>query len=146
MRVYADSAAVAAYPGGENISAGAATDSLLRTASRIVDQLLVGRAYITDTDGMPTDVDVVQALEDATCAIVVECVATGATDPGGTRQYASVGIGSVSLSGATTTEGTVSVSGIPVPAAALVALADVGTKAVTIGAPGYVRPLDRIAP
>lgn len=125
MRQYADSAALAAYPGGDAVAAGDA-DALLRTASRMVDQLLVGRVYDTDAAGYPTDPDNVQALEDATCAIAVELDATGATSGGATEAWDSVGIGSVKLSGRRAAEGTVTVLGLPVPPLAVVHLLDVG--------------------
>lgn len=125
MRVYATPEQLAAYPGGSTVP-DADADALLRTASRMVDRLLTGRVYDTDADGMPTDVDVLQALADAACAIATELVATGATAAGASLQWDSVGIGSVSLSGRKAADGTVTVLGLPVPAAAIAALADVG--------------------
>lgn len=125
MRLYADDTALDAYPGGSDVPAGD-RPALLRTASRMVDQLLLGRVYDTDAAGYPTDADHVQAMSDATCAIVTELVATGATVAGGTVQWGAVGIGSVSLSGRQAAEGTVRVLGLPVPATALVQLDGVG--------------------
>jgi hypothetical protein len=75
----------------------------------------------------------------------VELVATGATLPGASAQWDSVGIGSVSLSGRKATEGTLTILGLPVPAAAIAALSDVGTMDVIVGSRRYGRPLDRVA-
>lgn len=131
MRLYATPEQLAAAPGGSTVPEADAP-GLLRTASRMVDRLLVGRVYATDTAGMPTDPDVLQALVDATCAIAVELEATGATTPGASLDWDSVAIGSVSLSGRHSTEGSLTVLGLPVPAAAVVALADVGPMSVTV--------------
>lgn len=103
---------------------------LIRTASRLVDVLLVTRAYDVDVDGMPTDADDVQAVQDACVSIAHELQTTGALDAGSTEQWQSVGIGSVSLSGRQASEGTVKVAGLPVPGVALVYLSDVGTHRV----------------
>lgn len=141
MRLYATTAD--AWPSNPPANA----DLLLRTASRTVDRLLTGRAYDTDpATGLPTDTDVAQALQDATVAVALELAATGTMDAGSTTQYDAVGIGNVSLSGRSAADGTVTVAGIPVPAAAIAALADVGPMAVYVGTPGCPRPLDRIAP
>lgn len=130
MRVYATAADLAAYPGGDTIAAADA-DALLRTASRAVDHILVGRVYDVDTvTELPTDTDVAQALNDATCAIAVEAASTGVLEAGATQQWESVSIGNVSLSapkGASATDSP-RVLGLPVPAAAIIALQDVGTR------------------
>lgn len=112
--------------------APADADLLLRTASRLVDVLLVTRRYAVDTAGMPTDPDNLQALQDATVAIAHELQSTGAVDPGSTQQWESVAIGSVQLStlqGASASDA-LTVAGLPVPGVALVLLADVGTHSV----------------
>lgn len=128
MRLYADSAAYAAYTGE---AAPANVDVLLRTASRVVDVLLVGRAYDTDPDTqLPTDPDEAQAMSDATCAIAQEADSTGVLTAGGSQEWDAVGIGSVSLSGRKAKAGTVSVNGIAVPPVALVHLSDVGVWSV----------------
>ena len=103
---------------------------LLRTASRLVDVLLTTRRYDVDAEGLPTDPDAVQALQDAAVTIAHELQTTGALDAGSTEQWQSVGIGSVSLSGRQSSEGTTMVAGLPVPGVALVYLADVGTHGV----------------
>lgn len=103
-------------------------DLVLRLASRVVDHLLVGRVYDVDTDSMPTDPDVAQALQDATVTIAHEVVERGSLEAGGTAEWQAVSIGSVSLSGRMESDGTVMVSGIPVPPVALIYLGDVGTR------------------
>lgn len=105
-------------------------DLLLRTASRLVDTLLVTRRYDHDGSGNPTDPDDVQALQDATVTIAHELDETGALTAGSTAEWQSVGIGSVSLSGRMSREGTTMVSGLPVPGVALVYLSSVGTHSV----------------
>lgn len=125
MRMYATPAELAAYPGGDAVPTEDA-DAFLRTASRVVDRLLIGRVYDVDTDSLPTDPDVIQALSDAACAIALEDHSTGASAAGSTTAWESVGIGSVNLSGGKAADGTLRVDGIPVPASALLALATVG--------------------
>lgn len=110
--------------------APANADLLIRTASRLVDTLLVTRRYDHDGTGVPTDPDDAQALQDATVTIAHELAETGAMDAGSTAEWQSVGIGSVSLSGRMSREGTTMVSGLPVPGVALVYLASVGTHSV----------------
>lgn len=144
MRLYADTTALAAYPGGTDVPAEDAP-ALLRAASRMVDELLRLRAYDVDTDGLPTDTDDLQATSDAACAIVVELHSTGAMRAGATQEWDSVAIGGVSLSGRKSREGGTVVLGLPVPAIAAVHLSDVGVQQVTVSGGSYVRPLDRIA-
>ena len=141
MRLYATAADYEADGYG---TAPANIDLLIRQASRTVDKLLVGKVYDVDDDGMPTGADDVQALTDATCAIAAECAASGVFKAGQAQGYNAVGIGNVSLSGPTLREGCVSVDGVPVPPAALVALSEVGRTVVYAPTGGYVRPLDRI--
>lgn len=43
-------------------------DTLITRASLIVDELLIGVRYAVDTNSMPTDTTVIQALKDAVCA------------------------------------------------------------------------------
>jgi len=101
---------------------------VLRLASRVVDQLLIGRVYDVDTTGLPTDPDVAQSLQDATVTIAHEVVERGTLEAGGTAEWQAVSIGSVSLSGRMESNGTLSVSGIPVPPTALIYLGDVGRR------------------
>jgi hypothetical protein len=121
MRVYALS--TDAWPTDPPANA----DLLLRTASRVVDELLIGRVYDVDSDGLPTDTDVAQALQDATVSIALELEATGVLAAGSSQAWNSVSIATVSLSGREPAEGSTVVLGLPVPAAAIVALVDVGT-------------------
>lgn len=104
-------------------------DLILRVASRVVDHLLVGRVYDVDTDSLPTDTDVAQALQDATVTIAHEMVDQGTLDSGGATEWQSVSIGSVSLSGPIGSSN-LTVGGVPVPPTALIYLSDVGVRRV----------------
>jgi hypothetical protein len=132
MRMYATAEQLAAYPGGSDVPAED-VDVLLRTASRMVDEALLGRMYDVDAEGYPAGTDERQATTDAACAIATELHAIGYNAAGGTQTWGSVGIGSVSLSDPRAAEGTVLVMGLPVPHAAVVALRSVGTFAATTG-------------
>lgn len=99
----------------------------LRAASRVVDKLLLGRVYDTDADGMPTDPDVVDAMAEATESIAGALEASGVLQSATADVWDSVKIGSVSLSGRSQSPAAVTVAGVPVPPAALLALGDVGT-------------------
>lgn len=122
MRVYATTEQ--AWPADPPANAAL----VLRLASGVVDHLLIGRVYDVDATGMPTDPDVAQALQDATVTIAHEVVERGTLEAGGTAEWQSVSIGSVSLSGRMESNGTLSVSGIPVPPATLIYLSDVGRR------------------
>lgn len=131
-RVYATPAQYEDYSARE---APANVDALLRLSSRIVDTLLVGVVYDTDTAGMPTDPDVEQQLADATCAIARDSAIVGVLSGGGTSgQWDSISIGNVTLSGRGGESSTaqVSVGGVPVPPDALTALAQVGPLVVMV--------------
>jgi hypothetical protein len=133
MAQYADAAALAAYPGGDAI-APADADTFLRTASRVVDAALKGVEYDTDVDGLPTDTDVAQAMSDATCAIALEANAAGTLTAGGaTQEWSSVSIGNVSLSKPTGSTDALVLLGVPVPAAAIIALQSIGAPVVLVG-------------
>lgn len=69
----------------------------LRRATGIIDDLLITAIYDVDADGLPTDADVIAALRDATCEQVAWWIETG-DETGAQALYASVSIGSVSLS------------------------------------------------
>lgn len=129
MRLYADQAAYEAYHGLEAGAAPADVDRRLRTASRLVDYLLRGVVYQVDPAGMPVDVDVAQAMSDATCAIAG---AVPAADADAGTEWDSVSIGNVSLSGRKQADGGVTVGGVTIPPDALVSLADVGQVAVVV--------------
>lgn len=130
MPVYAVSADLTAtYP---NVAHPLNVDLLLKVASNVVDRCLVGVVYDVDTDKAPTDSDVAETLKQATCAIVAEWITLAATDPGGTQQWESISIGSLSLQtlqGASATD-TPRVNGLPVPALALSLLSTVGVLTV----------------
>ena len=126
MRVYATAEQLAAYPGGSTVPEASAVEFLTQ-ASAVVDYLLLGRVYDVDDDGLPTDTDVADSLQRATCAIVVEGYVTGALSSGSTLQWGSVAIGSVKLAdlqGASADHRVV--MGLPIPPAAIIALFSVG--------------------
>lgn len=125
MRQYATAAELAAYPDGDSI-ATAVADTVLVGASRIADRLLTGYVYDTDSDGLPADTSVAAILRDAVCAIAVEAQAGGLFDTGATFDWQSASIGSVSLSGRTTAQGTRLIDGWPVPPLVIAALSAVG--------------------
>ena len=129
-RVYATEADYTAYTGE---TPPANIDRLLRIASGVVDYLLTGRLYDVDTSGMPTAVADSDALRDATCVIAQDADAANLIGSGGSQEWGSVSIGNVSLSnplGGSSTHRTV--SGVPVPAEALILLADVGSQWVFV--------------
>lgn len=128
-RVYATEADYTAYTGE---TPPANIDRLLRIASGVVDYLLTGRLYDVDTSGMPTAVADSDALRDATCVIAQDADAANLIGSGGSQEWGSVSIGNVSLSNPLTSGGGGSVSGVPVPVEAMVALADVGTQWVFV--------------
>ncbi|SNR44152.1 hypothetical protein SAMN06265360_10626 [Haloechinothrix alba] len=70
---------------------------LLKRASLLVDGLLIGASYNTDTNEQPTDASVADALLDATVIQAAYWHHNGLPDEGAGR-YGSVSIGSVSLS------------------------------------------------
>lgn len=125
MRLYADSTALAAWPGGGDVPAGD-VPALLSTASAMVDEMLRLRAYPTTADGMPSRPDDAEAMSNAACAIAVELSATGALRAGATQEWDAVAIGGVSLSGRKQRDGGTTVLGLPVPPAAVIQLSRVG--------------------
>ena len=130
MRLYATAAAYETYHGLAVGEAPANVDTLLRTASQLVDVLLRGHVYDTDTDGYPTDADHLTAVSDAACAIAGELDSTGALESGSTVEWDQVKIGSVSLGSRKTADAATTVAGLPVPSQALLHLAGVGRRVV----------------
>ncbi len=107
------------------------SDRLLRQASRIIDELLIGAVYDTDTDDYPTDPDVRQALTDATCAQAEWMDAAGDTaGTGDVQTVTSASIGSVSYSGQTTTSAGITTTGASVAPAAARELRGAGLRPV----------------
>lgn len=72
-------------------------DRLLARATDIIDRLTITARYVVDADNEPTDPAVIAALTKATCAQVAWWIETGDEWALGSA-YASVSIGSVSLS------------------------------------------------
>lgn len=129
-RVYATSTDYESYTGQ---TAPSNVDTLLRLSSRVVDTLLVGVLYDTDTDGYPTDADVTGQLQDATCAIARDAAQVGVLSGASSQQWDNVKIGNVSLSGrlSDAAGASASVSGMPVPGDALTALEGIGERVVS---------------
>lgn len=95
---YATTADLDTYLGDEAAPANAAT--LLGRASVYVDDLLIGAVYATDEDGNPTDTDVAEALQQATCAQVHYWMQLGNTTGSETGDggWRDVTIGNVRMS------------------------------------------------
>lgn len=97
--VYATEAQLAAseyLPSTVTAPTGDAATRLLTRASRKVDGMLFAAIYDTDDTDMPTDTEVVQALQDATCATAAWWLETG-DESGTVGRFQSMSIGSVSL-------------------------------------------------
>lgn len=77
----------------------------LATASEDIDDALLTAVYRTDTAGMPTDPEIVQALADAACRQVEYQLSTGDDGSGAADRWDSVSIGPVAMSGRRTTSG-----------------------------------------
>lgn len=128
-RVYATEADYTAYTGE---TAPANIDRLLRIASGVVDYLLTGRLYDVDASGMPTAPADLDALRDATVVIAEDPTTQTLISQGASQEWGSVSIGNVSLSNPLGTSASKTVSGVPVPAEALILLADVGSQWVFV--------------
>lgn len=90
---YATAAEYASYSGR---TAPADIDRLLERASETIDSVVVA-SYAIDSDGDPTDAEIIAALRKATCA-QVEWWDEGGDELGVMSQYSSVGVGSLNLS------------------------------------------------
>lgn len=106
--------------------------SLLRRASIVVEGLTVTARYDVDEDGYPTDVDVSDAMRDATCAQAVWFDETGDTS-GAEGRWQSMSLGSASLTktGAGTSAGAQSTADSRISPEALTIL---GTAGLLTGA------------
>ncbi|MCZ9348548.1 hypothetical protein NGM36_01785 [Streptomyces mutabilis] len=93
-RVYATPEQLTAWTGRP---APADAERLLARASEDVESALLTALYATDAAGMPTDPAVVQALADATCAVVEYREESGDTGTGAADRWGSVSLGPVSL-------------------------------------------------
>lgn len=120
-RVYATSSDLAAYLGYTPSNA----DQLLGRASLVIDGLLIGAWYDTDTDDLPTEPEVAEALEDATVAQAAAW-AEGHGSVYGGGGYDQVQIGSVQLArfkgGGSANTAVTQVDGVQVAPAAVTAL------------------------
>lgn len=93
--VYATAVDLAAYT-GLPITDQPTDDRQLVNASIHIDSALIGAYYATDSNGNPTDANMIQGLQDATCAQVEYWRATG-DELGLAEDYEDISIGSVSL-------------------------------------------------
>lgn len=101
--------------------------SLLRRASIVIEGLTVAARYDVDEDGYPTDLDVTEALREATCAQAVWFDETG--DPSGAEgrwQSLSLGTAALTKTGAGTSAGAVSVAETRISPEATTILATAG--------------------
>jgi hypothetical protein len=95
--IYATSAELIAYPGMANVTPAKA-DEKLRLASRLIDSVLIGAVYPTDSSQIATDTETKEAIRDATIAQAAFWLSGAGSEYGGS-QYDNVSIGSVTLSG-----------------------------------------------
>lgn len=79
-------------------------DRLLARATDVVNELLVGAVWTTDTDGMPTDARVADKLREAVC-IQADYMSRTDDELGTRALYDSVSTGGVSYSRATSGSG-----------------------------------------
>jgi len=87
------------YATAQELAEYLAEDNLLEQASRLIDSVLRGAVYATDTNGVATDLDIGAAIKRATM-IQVSFWSAGYGNPHGSPIYSTVSIGSVTLSGA----------------------------------------------
>lgn len=99
-RVYATPDEYADWLGVDDPPTG--SETALRRASMVVDQMLLGAVYDVDDDRLPTNADVVEALRDATCAQAEYARATGDASLVGAAGITQVSIGSLSYTKAAT--------------------------------------------
>lgn len=93
-RVYATQEQYRAWSGDETATV---SDALLTRASMQVDLILRGAVYDVNDQSMPTNVDVIQALQDATCAQIQWWDELGdTTGAGAASQFQSAALGSAS--------------------------------------------------
>lgn len=100
-RVYATRADLVDYaPPSVTVPDEPEATRVLTRASEDVDDALLTAVYDVDTDDMPTDTKVIEAMKLATCAQAIERIRTGTEDGNdGLDGWDSVSIGSISLSG-----------------------------------------------
>lgn len=101
QRVYATPSDLTDFTGDD---APSNASSLLRRASLAIDGLVLTARYDTDDEGYPTDLDVTDALRDATCAQASWFDETGDTS-GAAARFNSLSLGSFSGSGGGTGSG-----------------------------------------
>lgn len=102
MAVYASEAELLAHLDGDPAPAHA--DRLLELASGLVDEMLVGAIYATDSGGLPTDSRVAGALKRATL-LQAQYMAATADELGIKDAFSSMSTGGVSWTKATGANG-----------------------------------------
>lgn len=111
-----------------------ALNASLRRASTVIDGLLRLARYATDEDGMPTDPDVSDALQDATCAQAAwfddTDDITGADSQAGPTRIGSVSFGGSGASGGATNTKSAATSRISPEAQTILANSGILTSAV----------------
>lgn len=82
-------------------------ERLLKRASTTLDKLLIGTVYATDTDGFPSDPDLLEVFKDCVCMQAQYLSALG-DETGAMQNVASMSMGnqSISRSFSLTTSGT----------------------------------------
>ena len=101
LRIYATPAELADFTGED---APANASALLRRASLLIDGLIITARDDTDDEGYPTDLEVTEALRDATCAQASWFDETGDVS-GAAGRFNSLSLGSFSGSGGGTGSG-----------------------------------------
>ena len=93
-RAYATEAEYITWSGDATASIG---QSLLVRASLVIDSVLIGTVYDTNSSSLPTNPDIIEALSDAVCAQIQWWDEQGdTTGSGATSQFQGASIGSAS--------------------------------------------------
>lgn len=114
---YATETDYTTFTGGQSVSV-----ALLNTASRDVDEILIGARYRTNTQGLPTDQAVIDALRDATCAQAQWLDSIGdttGTGPAPRLKSASLGSATYQLEDGHSGDGATTVGGRQIAASAI---------------------------
>lgn len=69
---------------------------LLKNASRKLDGMLIGARYATDTDGMPTEQDIIDLFREAVC-LQVQYIADLDDETGATANVSTQTVGNVTV-------------------------------------------------
>jgi hypothetical protein len=94
VRVYATVEEFTAYLDPDPVPANASR--LLKSASRRLDGMLIGAVYPTDTDGMPTDADLLDLFREAVC-LQAQYIAALNDETGANANVSTQTVGKVSI-------------------------------------------------